>query len=87
MHFILSCIPLRIIDEDIGNMGVIGNRNEPLLNAAINNIVGISAKPDVIKTFDYETIGGSRMNRLFVTDVLETRPEIKEAMKKMRDKK
>lgn len=75
------------IDEDIGNMGVIGNRNEPLLNAAINNIVGISAKPDVIKTFDYETIGGSRMNRLFVTDVLETRPEIKEAMKKMRDKK
>ena len=75
------------IDEDLGNMGIVGDRNEPLLQAAINDIVGIAAKTDYVKTFDYENIGNSRMNRILPTDLIESRPEFMEAIKKMKQKK
>ncbi len=75
--------PNVFIDEDLGNMGVIGSRNESLLNAALNDIVGIAAKSDYVKTFEYENIGDSRMDRRLPTDILEARPEILKVMKKM----
>ena len=34
-------------------MGVIGSSNEPLLRAAINDIIGVSAKVKDAKTFQY----------------------------------
>lgn len=74
-------------EEDLANLGVIGSRSEPLLKAAINDIVGISSKVETGKTFDYEVIADSRSNRLIVTDVLEARPEVRDALKKMRSKK
>lgn len=75
------------LEEDLGNMGALGSRSEPLLNAAINDIIGVSAKTEYVKTFDYEIIGGSKMDRILPTDLIESRPEFLEAMKKMRSKK
>ena len=75
------------IGEDLGNMGVIGSRNEPLLSVAINDIVGVSAKLDFEKSFDYRVIADYRSEQKIITDVLDARPEIQKAMKKMRDKK
>ena len=55
--------PQIVLNEDYGNMGVLGNRNEPLLDAAISNILGIAAKATPrLKYFNYETFGDSNMN-------------------------
>ena len=54
--------PQTVLSEDYGNLGVLGNRNEPLLDAAISNILGISAKASRLKSWNYETIGDSNMN-------------------------
>ncbi len=76
-----------LISEDLGNMGVIGNSNEPLLRAAINDIIGISAKAMDSKTFQYEKITDYRLEQKFGTSLIATRPEIQDAMKKMQSKK
>jgi C-terminal processing protease CtpA/Prc len=63
--------PQILLAEDIGNMGILGNKEEPLFNAAIANITGIMAKIADSKKVEYETIGGSDMksrvkNNMFV---------------------
>jgi len=76
------------LDEDLGNMGILGSRDEPLLSATINDIVGVTAKQQLEKSlFDYDIIGDSRMDRRMPTEVIDSRPEIKVAMKKMMSKK
>ena len=75
------------IEEDLGNMGVIGSRNEPLLSAAIDDIVGVSAKPAAVKAFEYELIGDSRMDRVMPTDIIDAKPQIREAMKQIKAQK
>lgn len=75
------------LNEDLGNMGVLGSRDEPLLSATINDIAGVAAKQELDKSFDYDIIGDSRMNRRLSTEVIDSRPEIKAAMKKMISKK
>lgn len=75
------------VSEEIGNMGVIGSRNEPLLRAAIDDIVGISAKTDDSKRFDYEKITDYRLEKKFATSFVDNSPGIGEAMKKMKAKK
>ena len=46
--------------EDIENMGVLGDRSEPLLSVAINDIVGVSAKKDAYKTRAFEKVSDYR---------------------------
>ncbi len=63
--------PQTLLAEDIGNLGILGNKEEPLFNAAIANITGIMAKIADLKKVEYETIGGSDMksrvkNNMFV---------------------
>lgn len=78
--------PNIMITEDIGNMGVIGNSNEPLLRAAINDIIGVSAKQTDSKTFKYEKITDYRLEKKFATALINTKPQIGEALKKMKSK-
>jgi C-terminal processing protease CtpA/Prc len=54
--------PQIILAEDIENLGVLGNKEEPLLNAAIANITGTAAKISDSKKMHYETIGDADMN-------------------------
>lgn len=75
------------ISEDLGQMGVIGSPNEPLLRAALDDIIGVSAKPADAKAFQYEKITDYRLEKKFATTFIDTKPQIGEAMKKMRSKK
>lgn len=52
--------PDLFILEDIANLGVIGDRNEPLLSAAINDIVGVSAKEGFYKIRAFEKVSDYR---------------------------
>jgi len=66
--------PQILIAEDIGNLGVLGDTDEPLLNAAIADITGVVAKIFDYKKVDYKTIGGSDMrsrvkNNMFVDNI------------------
>jgi len=79
--------PKITISEDVANMGVIGARNEPLLRAAIDDIVGVAAKPTDSKTFQYEKITDYRLEQKHSTSFIDIDPKINEAMKKMMDKK
>ena len=75
-----------MITEAIGNMGVIGSPNEPLLRAAIDDIIGVAAKPSVSKTFEYEKITDYREQQKYMNTTIVTKPGIGEAMKKMKSK-
>lgn len=66
--------PQMVLSEDIGNLGVLGNTDEPLLNAAIADITGVAAKMYDSKKVDYKTIGDSDMkskvkNNMFVDNI------------------
>lgn len=76
-----------LLSEDIGNMGVIGNPNEPLLRAAIDDIIGVAAKPADFKAFEYEKITDYRLEKKFATTFIDNKPQLGEALKKMRSKK
>ncbi|MEN8187028.1 MAG: S41 family peptidase, partial [Bacteroidota bacterium] len=52
------------LQEDLENMGVLGERNEPLLQATINDILGISAKMIPGKRFDYDIITDSKLETM-----------------------
>jgi hypothetical protein len=74
--------PQIVLAEDIGNLGVLGNTDEPLLNAAIADITGVAAKMYDSKKVDYKTIGDSDMkskvkNNMFVDNI-----KIREILKK-----
>ncbi len=44
------------IEEEITNMSVLGDLNEPLLNATISNITGISTKSKAFSNFSYKLL-------------------------------
>ncbi|MEN8186133.1 MAG: S41 family peptidase [Bacteroidota bacterium] len=50
------------ISEDFENMGVLGERNEPLLQVAINDILGIAPKMIPGKRSDYDNISNSKLH-------------------------
>jgi len=75
------------LPEDIANYGVIGESSEPLLRAAINDILGVSAKLPDSKTFEHEKITDYRLEKKFATTLIDTKPQIRQAMKKMKSLK
>jgi C-terminal processing protease CtpA/Prc len=63
--------PQIILGEDIGDMGILGDTEESLLNAAIADITGVAAKKTAEKRMEYVIIGDSNMksrvkNNMFV---------------------
>ena len=63
--------PQIILAEDLEDLGVLGDIDEPLLNAAIADITGVVAKKTAKKLIDYKTIGDSNMksrvkNNMFI---------------------
>lgn len=70
-------------DENYSNMGVLGDRNEPLLNTAINDIIGGVGKYNIMKQPAYETIGHSKMyNRMNESMFVDFKPSFGEIFKK-----
>ncbi len=69
-------------EEDFSNMGVLGDRNEPLLKTAINDILGNAQKFQPVKQDQVELIGHSKMlskpaNNMFI----DHKPFFKEIFK------
>lgn len=54
-------IPNFVLPEDISNLGVLGNMNEPLLAKAIGEITGTSAKMDLTVNMPVKLISSSKM--------------------------
>ena len=70
--------------EDIANMGVIGDPNEPLLRTAIDDIIGVSAKMEPFKISPYEKVTDYRSEKPFANALIYDKPEIWEALSKGR---
>ena len=51
------------------------------------SLTGFSAKPAEAKTFEYEKITDSRLEKKFATLLIDSKPQMGEAMKKMVSKK
>ena len=54
-------IPNITLKEDLSNLGILGNMNEPLLAKAIAEITGITAKSDFTVDMPVELISSSKM--------------------------
>lgn len=78
----LGGIPADVeISEDITNLGVLGDSNEPLLRAAINDIIGVSAKPDFAKFSRYEKIDDYRSQFKYENKLIVDRPKFVETLR------
>ena len=75
------------LSEDIETYGVIGESSEPLLRAAINDILGVSSKLPVSKTFEHQKLTDYRLEHKFATTLIDSRPQIRDAMEKMKSRK
>jgi carboxyl-terminal processing protease len=73
--------------EDIANMGIIGDSNEPLLRTAINDIIGVAAKLDYDKIRTYDKVSDYRSQNLFSNELIVDKPEIRKALSKYRKSK
>lgn len=81
----LGGIPADIeISEDISNLGQLGDSNEPMLRAAINDIIGVSAKTDYYKIKTYEKIDDYRSQFKYENKLIVERPKFIEALRSMR---
>lgn len=82
------------VEEDPGNMGVLGDKNEPLLKAALNQIAGIAQDQDEIAmakraSFNFKLVGESGMNepgyqRMYIEELPDA---LKQHLKEKRTKK
>ena len=72
-------IPLK---EDLANLGVLGEDNEPLLQAAINDILGVSSKPIHTKSMEYESISSPKMHTLLKDNMYVEKEELRKLLKR-----
>ncbi len=63
--------PQLLIEEDFGNLGVLGNEQEPLLKAALNAISGVGKPTPTVREFDVKHLYNSNQklnyyNKMFI---------------------
>ena len=73
--------------EDVSNMGIIGDSNEPLLRTAINDIIGVATKMDADKIKTYDKVSDYRSQNLFANELIVDKPEIRKILSKSRKRK
>lgn len=78
--------PEIVLAEDLGDLGVLGDTDEPLLNAAIADITGVASKKTAGKRLDYETIGDSNMKSLVKNNMFVDNDEDRVFLKGSRNK-
>ncbi len=72
-----------LLEEDLANLGVLGEDNEPLLRATINDILGVSGKIIQTKGMDYEIITDSKMHTILKDNMFVEKEEIRQLFKKI----
>ncbi|MCF6223098.1 MAG: S41 family peptidase [Flavobacteriaceae bacterium] len=70
------------IPEELDNLGVLGEDNEPLLRAAINDIIGVSAKHIRTKAYSFEKVTDSRMHTLLKDNMFFENKELNKLFKR-----
>lgn len=70
--------------EDITNLGVLGDRNEPLLSIAISDITGGVAKFEDVKIPEFELISNSKLFTPLADRLIIDKPEFQQALKGLR---
>lgn len=64
------------LQEDLASLGVLGEDNEPLLEAAINDIIGVSPKYIQTKGMQYETITDSKLHTMLKDNMFVDKKEV-----------
>jgi len=70
------------ISEKLETLGVLGDSNEPLLRAAINDIIGTPAKFTTTKNFQFENVTDSRMHTLLKDNMFVEKKELTKLFKR-----
>jgi C-terminal processing protease CtpA/Prc len=70
--------------EDITDLGILGARNEALLNIAINDIVGGAAKFEDFKFPEFETVSNSKLFTPTADNMYVDKPEVRETLSSIR---
>jgi len=68
------------LPEDLANLGVLGEDNEPLLRAAMNRILGITPKFTPAKGMEYETISNSRLHTVLKDNMFVEKEEVRKML-------
>ena len=71
-----------VLEEDLANLGVLGNRSEPLLDAAISDILGVSAKMRDVKALPYETITDTKMQLPLQDNMFVDKKELRDQFRR-----
>ena len=72
--------------ESVTNMGVLGDRNEPLLSIAIGDILGTAAKYEDEKIFEMEMISNSKLFSPAAGNLFVEKPELIKTISDFRKK-
>lgn len=66
--------------EDLSDMGILGDRNETLLSAAIGDIVGVAAKGERFKPQEFEVISHSKLFTPMSDNMFVDKPELRKEL-------
>lgn len=79
-RFINGLPPDVEIEEDVLNLGILGDPNEPLLQATLNTIAGLPQQAIKLKQIDFEQVGESGMDELLYKEMysLKKPPRLKQ---------
>lgn len=69
--------------EDLANLGQLGEDNEPLLRAAINDILGIAPKLIKTKGMEYENVSNSKLHTVLKDNMFVEKDRIEEMFKRI----
>ena len=78
--------PQILITEDLGNLGILGDPDEPLLKAAIQDITGIVSKEIPSTKVNYQNIDDSRLNSILKNNMFVEINDVKSLLKVSRNK-
>ena len=63
-------------EEDLSDLGVLGDPDEPLLQTALGDILGIVARPEARKLLPVEEVSNSKMHTLTRDNLYMDKPEL-----------
>ncbi len=66
-----------LLEEDLANLGELGEDDEPLLRTTMNDILGIAPKFSQTKGMEYETISNSRLHTILKDNMFVEKEEVR----------
>ena len=73
--------PHILLPEDLENLGVLGEDNEPLLGTAIDNIIGVVPKFEPTKGMEYKAVTDSKLHTILKDNMYIDKNEVRKLFK------